>query len=171
MIMPYSKPQECGVCKRVFIAPQHLMAHIEAFHSSRHFPTFASPAAASPASTFHHFPNQLMNRNRNPNPPTFQARTHLDYYRRGYLDDQGNFHKGFPPAPAMTPERKYKFLLPKPKISKTAPKLMDLFPEETSLECIRTLPLICQLERRRPEETVTENGGVNSSYIDLSLRL
>ncbi|XP_010483803.1 PREDICTED: uncharacterized protein LOC104762246 [Camelina sativa] len=170
--MPYSKPQECGVCKRVFLCPQHLIAHINAFHSNRHFPTFSSPAAASPT-TFRHYSNQLMNRNRNPNPPAFQARTHLDYYRSGYLDDQGNFHKGFPPAPPamMTPASKYKFLLPKtPKISKT-PKLMDLFPEETSLECIRTLPLLCQLEQRRPEETVTENGGTNSSFIDLSLRL
>lgn len=161
-----SKPQECLACKRVFLSPQHLISHFDAVHSNRRFSTFSSPAAAAPT-PFRYYPNL----NRNPNPAS-QARNHfdLDYYRRGYLDDQGKFHKGLPPAPAITPARKYKFLLPKtPKISKM-PKLMDLFPA-TSSEGSRTLPLICQLERRRAEDTVTENGGANSSSIDLALRL
>ncbi|EOA36912.1 hypothetical protein CARUB_v10011479mg [Capsella rubella] len=173
--MLYSTHQECGVCKRVFVSPQHLISHINAFHSNRRVPpTFSSPAAAAPTN-FRYHPN--VNQNRNPN-PGFQGRTHMDYYRRGYLDDEGKFHKGFPPAPAMSrsmtpPARKCKYLMPRtPKISKM-PKLMDLFPEETSSECLRTLPLLCQLEQRRDQEDTveTESSGANSSSIDLSLRL
>ncbi|CAH8251136.1 unnamed protein product [Arabidopsis lyrata] len=88
--------------------------------------------------------------------------------RTGYLDDHGRFHKGCSPTPVITPTRKYKFLLPK---MPTTPKLMDLFPAASS-ENVFTLPLIWQLEQRRAEDSaVTENGGANSSSIDLSLRL
>ncbi|EFH65765.1 hypothetical protein ARALYDRAFT_470423, partial [Arabidopsis lyrata subsp. lyrata] len=154
--MAFSNPQECAICKRVFLSSHHLISHFNDVHSNRHGSTFSSSAIATPTS-FRHYPNV----NRNPN-PDFQARNHFDvnYYRRGYLDDHGRFHKGCSPTPVITPTRKYKFLLPK---MPTTPKLMDLFP---------TLPLIWQLEQRRAEDSaVTENGGANSSSIDLSLRL
>ncbi|VVA89944.1 unnamed protein product [Arabis nemorensis] len=53
------------------------------------------------------------------------------------------------------------------------PRLMEFFPAMSSESCGggHTLPLICQLEHQRPEETVTENGGAISSPIDLTLRL
>ncbi|KAL1204411.1 hypothetical protein V5N11_034665 [Cardamine amara subsp. amara] len=158
--MGFSKPHKCAICKEIFLTPQDLISHFETFHSNcRHFPTFSSVAAAT--TTTHHNPNP--NRNLN---PAFPVRNNFKftYYRRGYFDGQGRFHKGFPPSPATASAKENHFLQPKKQ------KLMDHFPA-TSSEVIRTLPLLCQLEKPMSEDIVTEYGGDNSRSIDLSLRL
>lgn len=158
-VMRFSKPQECSICHRLFLTPNELTLHFNSFHSNHHFSTFSSSAAAAPTN-FRHYTNL----NRNPN-PTFPARNHFDlnYYRSGYIDEEGRFHKRFP---AITPAKQTNFLFEQQQ----KPKLMDLFPA-TSSESVRTLPLLCQLEQRRSEDTVTKNGGATSSFIDLTLRL
>lgn len=164
-LIRYSKPQECSVCHRIFLTPQDLISHFNSFHSNNHhFSTFSSSAAATPT-TFRHYPNL----NRNPI-PIFPARNRFDlnYYRRGYIDSQGRFHKGFPPA--MSPAKKSNFLFGQ---QNKKPRLMDFFSATSSKSGGggRTLPLLCQLEHQKPKETVTENGGAISSSIDLTLRL
>ncbi|KAF8111675.1 hypothetical protein N665_0073s0034 [Sinapis alba] len=98
----------------------------------------------------HHFfssaaaPPTTFRHYRNPN-PAFQAgnRFDLNYYR---------------------PANKTNFLFGQQE----RPKLMNLFPEMSSEG---TLPLICQLEQRRPHDTTVERGGAISNSIDLTLRL
>lgn len=159
--MGFSITHECAICKEIFLTPHDLFTHFEAFHSNRcHFPTFSTSAAAT-TTTFHHYPNP--NRNLNHALP---AKNNFDfnYYHRGYLDGQGRLHKEFLPSPATTLAKENHFQQPK------KPKLMNFF-SATSFEDIRTLPLLCQLEKPILEDSVMEYGGPNSSSIDLSLRL
>ncbi|ESQ36480.1 hypothetical protein EUTSA_v10009393mg [Eutrema salsugineum] len=159
--MRSSKPQQCSLCNRIFLTPLDLISHLNTFHSNHHFSTFSSSAAAAPApTTFRHYPKL----NRNPN-HAFPARNRFDlnYYRSGFIDEQGRFHKGFP---AVNPARKSNFMFGQEE----EPKLMDLFPAMSS-DGVRTLPLLHQLEQRRPQDAVTLKGGAISSSIDLTLRL
>ncbi|KAL0724026.1 hypothetical protein Bca4012_038625 [Brassica carinata] len=149
-----SNPLECSLCNRIFLTPHDLISHTNTFHSNHRFSS--SAAAAPPPTTFRHYPNL----NRNPN-PALQAGN--NYYCRGYVYEQGRFHKG---VPAITPANKTNFLFGQQE----RPKLMNLFPAMSS-EDSRTLPLICQLEQRRPHDTTVERGGAISNSIDLTLRL
>ncbi|CAA7015330.1 unnamed protein product [Microthlaspi erraticum] len=132
-----------------------LILHFNSFHSSHvhHFSTLSSSAAAAPT-TFRYYPNL----NRNPN-PAFP----VNYYRSGYIDEEGRFHKR---SPTIAPARKTN----SSSGQQQKPKLMDLFPEKSS-ESVQTLPLLRQLEQRRSVDTVTRNSGAISSSIDLTLRL
>lgn len=159
-VMRFAKPQECSVCRRIFITPKALIAHFETFHSNRLFSSLSSSAAASPT-TFRHHPY------RSPN-PVFSTRNRFDlnFYRSGYLDEQGRFQKR---DPALTPTNKTNFLFGQQQ-QKPKPKLMDLFPETLS-EDDHTLPLLRQMEQRRSEDTVTKNDTEIWTSIDLKLRL
>lgn len=141
--MEISKTQQCVICKEIFVTSHDLISHFETFHSNhRRF-------EASGTTTFHQSPNPNIYLN------------HALPTGRGYLDSQGRFQKGFFPSPTKTPAKENHFL---------QPNLMDLFPA-TSSEDIRTLPLLCQLEKPIKEDTLTEYNDANSSSIDLSLRL
>ncbi|KAJ4895270.1 C2H2-like zinc finger protein [Raphanus sativus] len=150
-----SNHQECSLCKRIFLTLQDLISHINTFHSNHHLSTFSSSAAAAPTA-FHQYPNL----NRSPN-PAFPARNCFDSknYRIDHADEQGRFLKG-------SPARNTNVLFGQQE----KPKLMNLFPTTPS-EGLHTLPLLCQLETQRPQDTATEKGGDISSYIDLTLRL
>ncbi|CAG7900269.1 unnamed protein product [Brassica rapa] len=150
--MHVSKPQKCSLCNRIFLTPQDLISHCNTFHSNHHFPTFSSSAAAAPTIFRHHYPN--------PN-HAMSGRNgfYLNYYRSGHIDEQGMFLKG---CPANTPANNSNFLFGQQE----KPKLINFFPAMAS-ESSRTLPLLCQLEQRRPsQDTATESGS-----IDLTLRL
>ncbi|KAL1188811.1 hypothetical protein V5N11_021973 [Cardamine amara subsp. amara] len=155
--MGFLKPQKCVICKQIFLTQHELISHFEAFHSNRrHFSTISTyPSAAT--TTFHHYPNLNQNLRILPD-PIFPLKNNFDvnYHGGSYLDGQGRFHKGLPPSQAIIPAKENHFLQPKKQ------KLM---------EPMRTLPLLCQLEKPIPEDTVTEYNGTNSSFIDLSLSL
>ncbi|KAG2260357.1 hypothetical protein Bca52824_079651 [Brassica carinata] len=156
----FQTPQECSLCKRIFLTPHDLISHTNTtVHSNHHYSTFSSSAAA-PLTTFRHHPNF----NRNPN-PAFPARNHfyLNCYRSGHVDEEGRLLQG---SPAMTPAINTNVLFGQQE----KPKLMNLFPAMPS-EGLRTLPHLCQLEIQRPPDPATEEGGAISSYIDLTLRL
>ncbi|KAJ4874016.1 C2H2-like zinc finger protein [Raphanus sativus] len=158
--MQVTDPRECSLCNHIFSTPQDLISHTNTFHPSHHFSSFSSSAAAAPT-TFRHYTNL----NRNPN-PVFQAgnRFDLNYYRRGYTDEQERLHGGFP---AITPANRANFPFGQ---QEKRPKLMNLFPAMPS-EDLRTLPLICQLEQRIPHDTAMERDETISDSIDLTLRL
>ncbi|KAG2260358.1 hypothetical protein Bca52824_079652 [Brassica carinata] len=163
-----SNPQECSLCKRIFLTPHDLISHTNTVHSNHHYSTFSPSAAAAPApapatfrpATFHHHPNL----NRDPN-PAFPARNPFDLncYRSGHVDEQGRLLQG---SRAMTPTRNTNVLFGQQE----KPKLMNLFPAMPS-EGLRTLPLLSQLETQRPPDPATEEDGAIPSYIDLTLRL
>ncbi|KAJ4909522.1 C2H2-like zinc finger protein [Raphanus sativus] len=158
-LMHVSNPHECFLCKKIFLAPQDLTSQSNTFHSNHHLSTFSS-SAATPPTTFRHYTR--------PDPALCgRNRFNLNYYRIGHhIDEQGRFHKGFP---ANTSANNSNHLFGQQE----NPKLMNLFPAMPS-ERFRTLPLLCQLEERRPQDpqyTTTERGGDMSSSIDLTLRL
>ncbi|CAN8306275.1 unnamed protein product [Cochlearia groenlandica] len=163
-IVRFTKPQECSFCNQIFSTPQDLITHVDYFHSNHHSSTVSSSAST----TFRHY--QKLNRNPNPAFPPVRKHFDLNFYRSGYLDTQGRFHKGLPPvAPAITPARKFNSLF---GVQEKKPTLIDLFPDTSSSEDTRTLPLLCQLDQRRPVATATANGGgAISRSIDLTLRL
>ncbi|CAH8300716.1 unnamed protein product [Eruca vesicaria subsp. sativa] len=149
-LMHVSNPQECSLCKQIFFTPQDLISHYNTFHSNYHVPT-----------TFrHHYPYPNCRGAPYPALPGMN-RFDLNYHRSGRIDEQRRFCKGFP---ANTPANYSNFM------QQEKPKLMNLFPAMSS-ECTRTLPLLCQLEQRGPQETVTEKDWAISSPIDLTLRL
>lgn len=153
-LMHVSNHHECSLCKRIFLTPQDQISHSNTFHSNHHFFTFSSSTAAAPT-TFRHY------RNHN-HALSGRSRFNLNYYRSGHhIDEQGRFHKRFP---ANTPANNSNFL----SRQQEKPKLINFFPAMAS-ESSRTLPLLCQLEQRRPQgplDTATESGS-----IDLTLRL
>ncbi|KAF8045124.1 hypothetical protein N665_5567s0002 [Sinapis alba] len=148
-LMRVSNPQECSLCKRIFITPQELISHTNTFHSNHHYSTFSSSAAAAPATLC-----PCPSLNRNPN-PAFPGRSRFDY-RSGHVDEQGRLLK-------VSPARNTNVEFGQ---QQEKPKLMDLFPTMPS-EGLRTLPLLCQLEKQR----VPEEGEAVSSSMDLTLRL
>ncbi|CAA7018345.1 unnamed protein product [Microthlaspi erraticum] len=160
--MRFSKPQECSICRRIFVTPNALLAHFEAFHSNRLFSSFSSsvPAAASPTTVRHH-------PYRNPNPVlSTRNRFDLNFYRTGYLDEQGRFQKRDPAVAPPTNKTNILF----GQNPNQRPTLMDLFPATLS-EDDHTLPLLRQMEQRRSEVPVTRNDTAKWSSIDLKLRL